>query len=78
MYGELVGSINNYLGAGVGDRLTIIPSLAFMVTGLNNKLRLDSLYEFRLSNANPDSRSRIINFTYLWSYHIQRNFQVGL
>jgi hypothetical protein len=42
-------------------------------------LRLDSFYEFRLSNANPDSRSRIVNsLAVSLSYYIQRNLQVGL
>ena len=82
MYGEVSWINQQLFRAGVGDRFLNDNSIRFALhrrDRLTNKLRLDSLYEFRLSNANPDSRSRIINsLSVSLSYYIQRNLQVGL
>ena len=46
---------------------------------LNSRLRLDSVYELRLSFAKPDNRSRVINsLAVSLSYALQRQLQVGL
>ncbi|MBW4639714.1 MAG: outer membrane beta-barrel protein [Gloeocapsa sp. UFS-A4-WI-NPMV-4B04] len=46
---------------------------------LTKKLRLDTTYEFRLNDANPETRSRIINsLAVSLSYPLKRNLLVGL
>lgn len=90
MYGEISWNNQQLFRAGVGDACGSRCALRFLNEHsirlalyrrdrLTNRLRLDSLYEFRLSDANPDSRSRMINSLSLsLSYYIQRNLQVGL
>jgi hypothetical protein len=82
MYGEIGWNNQQLFRAGVGDRFlneNFIRLALHRRDRLSNKLRLDSFYEFRLSNANPDSRSRIVNsLAVSLSYYMQRNLQVGL
>lgn len=82
LYGEVGWNNQQLFRAGVGDRFLNENSIRFALhrrDRLTNKLRLDSFYEFRLSNANPDTRSRIINsLSVSLSYYMQRNLQVGL
>ncbi len=82
MYSEIGWNNQQLFRAGVGDRFLNENSirLAFQRRDrLNNKLRLDTLYEFRFSDANPETRSRIINsLSVSLSYLIKRNLQVGL
>lgn len=90
MYGEIGWNNQQLFRDSVGDACGSRCALRFLNEHslrlalyrrdrLTDRLRLDSLYEFRLSNANPDSRSRMINSLSLsLSYYIQRNLQVGL
>lgn len=82
MYGEIGWNNQQLFRAEQGDRFlneNAIRLALYRQDRLTNKLALSTLYEFRLSNANPDDRSRIINSLSLsLSYYIQRNLQVGL
>lgn len=81
MYGEIGWNNQQLFRASVGERFLNEHSIRLALyrrDRLTDRLRLDSLYEFRLSNANPDSRSRMINsLSVSLSYYIQRNFEVG-
>lgn len=82
MFGE-VGWINQQLfRLESGDRFLDENALRFVLRRrdrLTDRLRLDSLYELRLSDAEPETRSRIINSLLVsLSYNLQRNFLVGL
>lgn len=82
MYGEIGWNNQQLFRAGVGDRFLNEHSirLAFQRRDqLTDKLRLNTLYEFRLSDANPESRSRIVNsLSVSLSYSLKRDLQVGL
>ncbi len=82
MYGEIGWTNQQLFRAGTGDYFLNEHAirLAFQRRDqLTDKLRLNTLYEFRLSDANPESRSRIINSLSLYlSYAIKRDLQVGL
>jgi hypothetical protein len=82
MYSEIGWNNQQLFRAGVGDRFLNENSIRLAVQRrdpLNKKLRLDTLYEFRFSDANPETRSRIINsLSVSLSYLIKRNLQVGL
>lgn len=82
MYGEIGWNNQQLFRAGVGDRFLDENSvrLAFQRRDrLSDKLRLNTLYEFRFSDANPETRSRIINsLSVFLSYYLKRNLQVGL
>lgn len=82
MYGEIGWNNQQLFWASVGDRFLNENSIRLALQRrdqLTERLRLDSFYEFRLNNANPDSRSRTINFLSVsLSYYIQRNLRVGL
>lgn len=82
VYGEIGWNNQQLFRAKVGDRFLNENSirLAFQRRDrLSDKLRLNTLYEFRFSDANPESRSRIINsFLVSLSYYLKRNLQVGL
>lgn len=81
MYGEIGWNNQQLFRASVGERFLNEHSIRLALyrrDRLTDRLRLDSLYEFRLSNANPDSRSRMINsLSVSLSYYIQRNLEVG-
>jgi hypothetical protein len=82
VYGEIGWNNQQLFRAKVGDRFLNENSirLAFQRRDrLSDKLRLNTLYEFRFSDANPESRSRIINsLSVSLSYYLKRNLQVGL
>ena len=65
-----------------GDRFLSENSLRLSLSrrdSITPKLILDSLYEFRYSFANPDSRNRVINSLWLsLNYRWQKPLQVGL
>jgi len=82
MFGE-IGVINQQLfRSESGNRFLNENALRFVLRRrdrLTNDLRLDSLYELRLTDANPETRSRIINSLLVsLSYNLQNNFLVGL
>lgn len=82
MFGE-IGLINQQLfRSESGDRFLNENALRFVLRRrdrLTNNLRLDSLYELRLTDADPETRSRIINSLLVsLSYNLQNNFLVGL
>jgi len=82
MFGE-VGWINQQLfRSESGNRFLDENALRFVLRRrdrLTDRLRLDSLYELRLSDAEPETRSRIINSLLVsLSYNLQSNFLVGL
>ncbi len=82
VYGEIGWSNQQLFRDKVGDRFLSENSirLAFQRRDrLSDKLRLNTFYEFRFSDANPESRSRIINsLSVSLSYYVKRNLQVGL
>ncbi len=82
MYGEVGWNNQQLFRARNGDRFLDEHSIRLALyrqDQFTSKLRLDSLYEFRLSFADPDSRSRIVNSLSLYlSYYIQRNIRVGI
>ena len=82
MYGEIGWNNQQLFRARIGDRFLNENSirLAFQRRDqLTDKLRLNTLYEFRLSDADPESRSRIINSLLVsLSYSLKRDLQVGL
>lgn len=82
MYGE-IGLINQQLfRADAGDRFLSENALRLVLRRrdrLTDKLRLDSFYELRISDADPQTRSRIINsLAVSLSYNLQNNLSVGL
>ncbi|MUL36986.1 hypothetical protein [Gloeocapsopsis dulcis] len=82
MFGE-IGLINQQLfRSESGNRFLNENALRFVLRRrdrLTNNLRLDSLYELRLTDADPETRSRIINSLLVsLSYNLQNNFLVGL
>ena len=82
MYGEIGWNNQQLFRVKQGDRFlneNAIRLALYRQDQLTNKLALSTLYEFRLSNANPDNRSRMINALSLsLSYSIRRDLQVGL
>jgi hypothetical protein len=82
MFGE-IGLINQQLfRSESGDRFLNENALRFVLRRrdrLTNNLRLDSLYELRLTEADPETRSRIINSLFVsLNYNLQNNFLVGI
>ncbi len=82
MFGE-VGWINQQLfRSESGDRFLDENALRLVLRRrdrLTDRLRLDSLYELRISDAEPETRSRIINSLLVsLSYNLQNNLLVGL
>ncbi len=82
MSGELGWNNQQLFRTGGGDRFLNENSIRFALSRrdrLSNKLRLNTFYELRLSDADPERRSRIINsFSVSLSYALRRNLQVGL
>lgn len=82
MYGEFGFNNQKLFRAENGNRFLNEDSFRLALhrrDQLTKKLRLDTLYEFRLSDANPETRSRIINsLSVSLSYPLKRNLQVGL
>lgn len=89
MFGEL-GWSNQQLfiakgkipGLPVGTRFLNDHALRFELSRrdqLNKRLSLNTFYQLRLSFADPDSRSRLLNsFIASFSYDLQPNLQAGL
>lgn len=81
-FGEVGWSNQQYFRASNGDRFLNEHSAYLSLSRrdwLTRRLALDSYYDVRFSFADPDSRSRIINYLSLsFSYYLQRNLQVGL
>jgi hypothetical protein len=65
-----------------GDRFLKENSFIFSLSrrdSITPKLKLDSVYEFRYSVADPDNRNRVINSLWLsLNYYWQKPLQVGL
>jgi hypothetical protein len=82
MYGEFGFNNQKLFRAESGDRFLNENSFRVALQRrdqLTKKLRLDTIYEFRLSDANPETRSRIINsLAVSLSYPLKRNLLVGL
>ncbi|GET38318.1 hypothetical protein [Microseira wollei] len=82
MFGEIGWTNQGFYRAEVGDRF-LNEHIAYLSLSrqdqLTRRLRLNSYYDFRVSFANPDSRSRIINSLYLsLNYSFQTNLQVAM
>ncbi len=82
MFGEIGWTNQRFYRAEVGDRF-LNEHMAYLSLSrqdrLTQRLRLNSYYDFRVSFADPDSRSRIINSLYLsLSYSLQTNLQVAM
>lgn len=82
MFGEIGWANQRFYRAEVGDRF-LNEHMAYLSLSrqdqLTPRLRLNSYYDFRLSFADPDNRSRIINSLYLsLSYSFQTNLQVAM
>jgi hypothetical protein len=82
MFGEIGWTHQQFYRAVVGDRF-LNEHMAYLSLSrqdrLTPRLRLNSYYDFRVSFADPDSRSRIINSLYLsLSYSFQTNLQVAM
>lgn len=82
MFGEIGWTNQQFYRAEQGDRF-LNEHIAYLSLSrqdqLTRQLRLSSFYEFRVSFADPDYRSRVINSLYLsLSYSFQSNLQVGL
>ncbi|MEB3179169.1 MAG: hypothetical protein VKL59_09095 [Nostocaceae cyanobacterium] len=82
MYGEIGWNNQQLFTAKTGDRFLNENSLRLFLGRrdfFTRRLILDSFYEFRLTLADPTSRSRIINSLWLsLSYYLQSTWQVGL
>ena len=82
MGGEIGWNNQQYFRASNGDRFLDEHFIYMTLTRrdwLNRRLALDSFYDVRLSFANPDNRSRLINYLSVsLSYYFQRNLQVGM
>jgi hypothetical protein len=82
MFGEIGWTNQQFYRAVVDDRF-LNEHIAYLSLSrqdqLTRRLRLNSYYDFRVSFADPDSRSRIINSLYLsLSYSFQTNLQVAM
>ena len=82
MFGEIGWTNQQFYRAEQGDRF-LNEHIAYLSLSrqdqLTRQLRLSSFYEFRVSFADPDERSRVINSLYLsLNYSFQTNLQVGL
>lgn len=77
-----VNWINQQLFRASGDRFLNENALRFLLRrrdALSDDLRIDTSYELRLNDANPESRSRVINSLGVsLNYNIQNNLQAGL
>lgn len=82
IYGEIGWTYQQLFRASSGDRFLNENSIRLALRRrdrLTNKLQLDSVYDVRLSFAEPQSRSRIINsLSVSLSYYIRSSLQVGL
>lgn len=82
MAGEIGWNNQQYFRASSGDRFLSEHFIYLTLSRrdwLNRRLAFDSLYDVRLSFADPDDRSRLINYLSLsLSYYLQRNWQIGL
>lgn len=82
MFGEIGWTNQQFYRSEVGDRF-LNEHMAYLSLSrqdrLTPRLRLNSYYDLRVSFADPDSRSRIINSLYLsLSYSFQTNLQVAM
>ncbi|HBE47365.1 MAG TPA: hypothetical protein DDW76_00755 [Cyanobacteria bacterium UBA11369] len=82
MFGEIGWTNQQFYRAEVGDRF-LNEHMAYLSLSrqdqLTQRLRLNSYYDFRVSFADPDNRSRIINSLYLsLSYSFQTNLQLAM
>lgn len=81
-FGEIGWSNQQYFRASNGDRFLNEHSVYLTLSRrdwLARQLALDYLYDVRLSFADPDSRSRVINYLSVsLSYYFQPNLQVGV
>lgn len=82
MAGEIGWNDRQYFRASNGERFLDEHFIYLTLSRrdwLNRRLALDSFYDVRLSFANPDNRSRLINYLSVsLSYYFQRNLQVGM
>jgi hypothetical protein len=82
MFGEIGWNNQQLFTAQTGDRFLNENSFRLLVGRrdfFSRRLVLDSFYEFRLTFADPLSRSRLINSLWLsLSYYLQSTWQVGL
>ncbi len=82
MYGEIGWSNQKLFTAEKGVRFFDENSLNLKIgrrDALTRKLLLDSLYEFRVSSADPSSRNRMMNSLWLsLNYYLQPTLQIGL
>ena len=82
MFGEIGWTNQQFYRADLDDRF-LNEHMAYLSLSrqdqLTRRLRLNSYYDFRVSFADPDRRSRIINSLYLsLSYSFQTNLQVAM
>ena len=82
MYGEFGWNNLKLFSAKTGDRFLDENALRLAVQRqdkITNKLWLNSLYEFQLGFADPDSRSRVINaLSTDLVYYVEPRLQLGL